>query len=110
MITQKLIEETGAKINVPPPSVYKDEVVVSGEKEGVHKAVATIMAIYEEKVMIIIIIIMMIVIIMIVIIYIYCNNNNDNKNDRSKNDNNNIDTLYFMRVTQSNRVLKLPVV
>ena len=47
---RQLMDETGAKINVPPPSVMKDEIVVSGEKEGVMKCKATIMAIYEEKV------------------------------------------------------------
>ena len=44
------MEETGARINVPPPSVQQDEIVVSGEKEGVLKCKATIMGIYEEKV------------------------------------------------------------
>lgn len=44
-----LIESTNAQINVPPPSVMKDEIVVSGEKEGVMKAKATIMKILEEK-------------------------------------------------------------
>lgn len=44
------MEETGAKINIPPPSVQSDEIVVSGEKEGVMKCKATILAIYEEKV------------------------------------------------------------
>jgi len=48
-IIQNLMEETGARINVPPPSVIKDELSVAGEKEGVAKAVATIMNIYEEK-------------------------------------------------------------
>lgn len=47
---KKLIDETGAKINVPPPSVMKDEIIVSGEVEGVKTAKATIMKIYEEKV------------------------------------------------------------
>ncbi|XP_053378526.1 vigilin-like [Mercenaria mercenaria] len=46
---RQLMDETGAKINVPPPSVLSDEIVVSGEKEGVMKCKATIMAIYEEK-------------------------------------------------------------
>jgi len=46
---QELIEKTGARINVPPPSVMKDEIVVSGEKEGVHQAVKQIMSVYEEK-------------------------------------------------------------
>ena len=47
---RQLMEETGVKINVPPPSVMKDEIVISGEKEGVMKCKATIMAIFEEKV------------------------------------------------------------
>lgn len=47
---KQLMEETGAKINVPPPSVMKDEIVVSGEKEGVMKCKTTIMQICEEKV------------------------------------------------------------
>ncbi|XP_059138756.1 vigilin-like [Physella acuta] len=42
----KLTEETGAKISVPP---HKDEIVVSGEKDGVLKCKQTMMAIYEEK-------------------------------------------------------------
>ena len=44
------MEETGARISVPPLSLQKDEIVVSGEKEGVHKAVETINNIYEDKV------------------------------------------------------------
>lgn len=44
------MEETGVKINVPPPSVMSDEIVVSGEKDGVMKCKATIMGIYDEKV------------------------------------------------------------
>ncbi|XP_005104751.1 vigilin [Aplysia californica] len=42
----RLTEETGAKISVPP---HKDEIVVSGEKEGVLKCKQTMMAIYEDK-------------------------------------------------------------
>jgi len=38
------------KIVVPPHSVDKDEIVVSGEKEGVLEAKRFIMTIYEEKV------------------------------------------------------------
>ncbi|ESO99461.1 hypothetical protein LOTGIDRAFT_231082 [Lottia gigantea] len=48
-IIKKLMDETNAKINVPPPSVMKDEIVVSGEKEGVMKCKDTLMNIYEEK-------------------------------------------------------------
>ena len=47
---QELAERTGARISVPPPIVDKPEVVVSGEKEGVHHAVQQIMKIYKEKV------------------------------------------------------------
>lgn len=46
---KNLMETTNARINVPPPSVMKDEIVVSGEKEGVMKAKAVIMQILEEK-------------------------------------------------------------
>ncbi|KRT83784.1 K Homology domain containing protein, partial [Oryctes borbonicus] len=44
----QLINETGARINVPPPSVNKDEIVIAGEKEGVLAAKARIEAIYKE--------------------------------------------------------------
>lgn len=44
------MERTGAKIHVPPMQAEKDEIVVSGEKEGVMAAVAHIMKVYEEKV------------------------------------------------------------
>ena len=40
---------SGAQINVPPPSVNKDELTVAGEKESVHKAVKVIMDIYKER-------------------------------------------------------------
>lgn len=43
-----LIEETGAKINVPPPSVMKDEIFIAGEKEGVMAAKAKIEEIYKK--------------------------------------------------------------
>ena len=45
-----LIQQTGVRIVVPPPSVHEDEIVVSGEKEGVHTCIQAINAIYEEKV------------------------------------------------------------
>jgi len=44
-----LQDMTGAKINAPPPSLNKDEIAVSGEKDGVHAAIKAIMNIYEEK-------------------------------------------------------------
>lgn len=48
-MTAAISRETGARINVPPPVVLKDEISVAGEKEGVAKAVHRIMEIYEEK-------------------------------------------------------------
>lgn len=43
----QMIQETGARINVPPPSVMKDEIFIAGEKEGVAAAKAKIEAIYK---------------------------------------------------------------
>nr|XP_023026266.1 vigilin isoform X2 [Leptinotarsa decemlineata] len=43
-----LIAETGARINVPPPSVMKDEIFIAGEKEGVLAAKAKIEEIYRQ--------------------------------------------------------------
>lgn len=46
----ELMQETGARINVPPPSVNKTEVVITGEKEQVALAMVMIKKIFEEKV------------------------------------------------------------
>lgn len=45
-----MMQETGARINVPPPSVNKTEIVITGEKEQVALAVTLIKKIYDEKV------------------------------------------------------------
>jgi len=45
----EMMQETGARINIPPPSVNKTEIVITGEKEQVALAVALIKKIYEEK-------------------------------------------------------------
>jgi len=45
----EMMQETGARINVPPPSVNKTEIVITGEKEQVALAAAMIKKIYEEK-------------------------------------------------------------
>ncbi|XP_049587952.1 high density lipoprotein binding protein a isoform X1 [Syngnathus scovelli] len=45
----EMMQETGARINVPPPSVNKTEIVITGEKEQVALAVAMIKKIYEDK-------------------------------------------------------------
>lgn len=48
-LVQELSQETGARISIPPPSLLKDEIVITGEKEAVAMAIARIQAIYEEK-------------------------------------------------------------
>lgn len=44
-----IANRTGARINIPPPSVDKDELTVAGEKEGVMAAVKMITDIYKDK-------------------------------------------------------------
>lgn len=44
----KMAEETGSRINIPPQSVMKDEIIITGEKEGVLVAKSKIEAIYKE--------------------------------------------------------------
>ncbi|XP_068449326.1 high density lipoprotein binding protein a isoform X2 [Clinocottus analis] len=45
----EMMQETGARINVPPQSVNKTEIVITGEKEQVALAVTMIKKVYEEK-------------------------------------------------------------
>lgn len=49
-LVMEMMQETGARINVPPPSVNKTEIVITGEKEQVALAVAMIKKVHEEKV------------------------------------------------------------
>ncbi|XP_061400572.1 vigilin [Musca vetustissima] len=44
----KIMEETGAKVNVPPQSVQKDEIIIKGDTDGVAAAKAKVEAIYKE--------------------------------------------------------------
>lgn len=44
----RIVEQTGARINVPPASVQQDDIVITGEKEGVLRAKAFIEAIYAD--------------------------------------------------------------
>ncbi|VDK29175.1 unnamed protein product [Gongylonema pulchrum] len=44
----ELAATTGAKINIPPPSAASEVIVVTGEKEGVHRAAAAVREIYEK--------------------------------------------------------------
>ncbi|XP_060690992.1 high density lipoprotein binding protein a [Hemiscyllium ocellatum] len=45
----EMMQETGTRINIPPPSVLKNEIVITGEKEQVAQAVSRIKRIYEDK-------------------------------------------------------------
>ena len=47
---QQLTDKYDVRINVPPLSMNTDEIVVSGEKDGVEKCKQIIMDIYEDKV------------------------------------------------------------
>ena len=42
-------KETGAKVNVPPQSVQKDELSITGERNAVLRAKERVLAIYDEK-------------------------------------------------------------
>eukprot|EP00794_Sanderia_malayensis_P015058 gene15058-16611_t len=46
---ENITKMTGAQINIPPPSVFKDELTVAGDKDSVLNAVQMITDIYEEK-------------------------------------------------------------
>lgn len=47
-VVQKMAEETGARINIPPQSVQNDQIIITGETEGVQQAKARIEAIFKE--------------------------------------------------------------
>ncbi|KAG1666666.1 Vigilin [Nymphon striatum] len=49
ILVSELCTSTGARIRIPPLVANKDEIIVSGEKEGVAIAKEKIMKIYEEK-------------------------------------------------------------
>ena len=48
-VANDIAARTGAKINIPPPHVEKNEIIVSGEKEKVEQAVKEINRIYAAK-------------------------------------------------------------
>ncbi|XP_056177757.1 LOW QUALITY PROTEIN: vigilin-like, partial [Falco biarmicus] len=48
-LVRELVQDTGTRIDIPPPSVNKTEIVSSGEKEQLAQAVARVKKIYEEK-------------------------------------------------------------
>ena len=43
-------DHPNVRVNIPPPSVMKDEISVAGEKEGVNKVVDQIQKIFKEMV------------------------------------------------------------
>lgn len=47
---ERIIQDTGARVNIPPPTATSDFIVITGEREGVFRAAAIIRQIYEEKV------------------------------------------------------------
>ncbi|XP_055556517.1 vigilin-like [Falco cherrug] len=48
-LVRELMQDTGTRIDIPPPSVNKAEIVFTGEKEQLAQAVARVKKIYEEK-------------------------------------------------------------
>lgn len=44
----KITEELGVRVNIPPPSVMRDEIIITGEKESVLQAKARIEKIHKE--------------------------------------------------------------
>lgn len=42
------MNETGVRINIPPLSVQKNEITITGEKEGVMRAKERILSIHQE--------------------------------------------------------------
>lgn len=43
-----IANDTGARVNIPPPSVQKDEIIITGDTNGVAEAVRRIAAIHRE--------------------------------------------------------------
>ncbi|KAG8181791.1 hypothetical protein JTE90_000083 [Oedothorax gibbosus] len=48
-VLNQIVAETGARINIPPPSIMRDELTIAGEKEAVAQAKERVLAIYEER-------------------------------------------------------------
>lgn len=47
-VAKSIMEQTGARINIPPPSLMKNEITVAGDKDSVAKAVAQIRKMHEN--------------------------------------------------------------
>lgn len=48
-LLEAINRETGAKVNVPPANVQRDEISITGERNAVLRAKERVLAIYEEK-------------------------------------------------------------
>ena len=46
---EAIMKESGAKVSVPPPSVNKEEIFITGEKDAVLKAKDKILRIFKDK-------------------------------------------------------------
>ena len=49
-VIKSITDSTGARVNMPPPSLHKNEITVAGDKDAVAKATAQIMQLYKEMV------------------------------------------------------------
>jgi len=49
-VAKAIMDETGARINIPPLSMMKNDISVAGDKESVAKAIAKIREIWGEMV------------------------------------------------------------
>lgn len=67
------MKETGVKIHVPPISINRDEITVTGDKEGVQMAIEKIKQIYTKMVCVIISKMSVICIFIVININMLCN-------------------------------------
>ena len=49
-VVKSICESTGARVNIPPMSLNKDEITIAGEKDAVAKALVQIRKLYSELV------------------------------------------------------------
>jgi hypothetical protein len=49
-VIKSITDSTGARVNMPPPSLQKNDITVAGDKDAVAKATAQIMQLYNEMV------------------------------------------------------------
>ena len=49
-VIKSITDSTGARVNIPPPSLNKNDITVAGDKDAVAKATSQIMQLYKEMV------------------------------------------------------------